>query len=117
VEVPLRAELLVFLAMVRATGFILLIELFGVPSPSVLIMIGRKVLPCREDSSDGTGGVSGGKAGELVWLSPDFTLTTAALPLMIVVAGIGFMTALSRYIVVATLLRARLDAMEPGLRA
>jgi hypothetical protein len=117
VEVPLRAELLVFLAMLRAIGFMLRAELVEDPSPSVLIMIGRNVLPCRDDATDETGGVSGGKAGDPAWLRPDFTLTTAALPLIIVVAGIGLMTALSLYTVVATLLRARLDAMEPGLRA
>lgn len=117
VEAPLRAELLVFLAMLRAMGFMLLGELLDDPSLSVLIITGRNVLPCRDDACDGTGGVSGGKAGEPVWLSPDFTLTTAALPLIMVVTGIGLITALSRYTVVATLLRARLDAIEPGRRA
>lgn len=117
VEAPLRAELLVFLVMLRATGFRLRAELFNDDlSPKVLIIIGRKELPCRYAGSDGTGGVSGGKAGDDVWLSPDLTLTTVGLPLIIVVTGIGLITALSRYTVVATLLRAKLDAIEPGLR-
>lgn len=117
VEAPLRAELLVFLVILRAIGFMLRAALFEEgPSPRVLIIIGRKELPCRDEASEGTGGVSGGKAGDDVWLSPDLTLTTVGLPLMIVVAGIGLMTALSRYTVVATLLRAKLDAIEPGLR-
>lgn len=64
-EVPLRAELLVFLVMLRAMGFMLLGALLVVPSPSVLIIIGLKELPCRDDVRDGTGGVSGGNAGEL----------------------------------------------------
>jgi hypothetical protein len=81
-------------------------------------MTGREPLSSLWFSaSDGTGGVSDPMAGEFAWLIPDRTLTTAALPLIIVVAGIGLMTALFRYTVVATLLRARLDAMEPGLRA
>lgn len=97
VEAPLRAELLVFLVIFRAMGFMLRAELFDDgPSPRVLIIIGRKELPCREEARDGTGGVSGGKAGDDVWLSPDLTLTTVGLPLMIVVAGIGLITALSR---------------------
>lgn len=104
VEAPLRAELLVFLAMLRAIGFMLRAELFDDgPSPRVLIITGRNELPCRDEESDGTEGVSGGKAGEQVWLSPDLTLTTVGLPLIIVVTGIGLTTALSRYTVVATL--------------
>lgn len=58
VDAPLRAELLVFLVIFRVMGFMVRAELFDDgPSPRVLIITGRKELPCRDEASDGTGGV------------------------------------------------------------
>jgi hypothetical protein len=79
-------------------------------------MTGRGELPSFEEPAlDGTiveALVNAGLGAAL----PDLTLTTAALETKPACAGMGFITALSLYTVVATLLRARLDAILPGLR-
>lgn len=102
-----------FLVMLSArtppSWAVLRTELDGLSPMTPGICMRMPLLECLE-SMEGTGGVSipGVSAG----LDPfDLTLTTAALPRTMVWAGSGETIAFWRYMVEATLARARLGAM------
>jgi hypothetical protein len=108
-----------FLIIVRATGFPVWTALLALSLlAGTLYVTPRGELPSfDEELLEATIVDAFVRAGLLAALRPDLTLTTAAFVAYRACAGgMGLRTPLSRYTVVATLLRARLDAILPGRR-